>query len=51
VRTEKKYAEATGFFEKVLELDSLDEEAKKYKALPEKTLAGTGNKLTRFFIS
>jgi tetratricopeptide (TPR) repeat protein len=42
--TEKDYTEAIGYFDKVLELDPEDREAKKYKALLEKTVAGSGSK-------
>ncbi len=42
--TEKDYEEAIGYFEKVLELNPDDADAKKYKAMLEKTLAGTGSR-------
>ena len=42
--TAKNYEEAIGYFEKVLELNPEDEEAKKYKAMLEKTLSGTGSR-------
>jgi tetratricopeptide (TPR) repeat protein len=42
--TRKDYDEAIGYFEKVLELNPEDDDAKKYKAMLEKTAAGTGSR-------